>query len=252
MIGLRFGRLVVVEKDSVDKKQGVKWRCLCDCGNEAIVIGSNLRNGHTQSCNHCGKDIIQNKKYGATHNRRGNRTQQNYVDLTGQRFGKLVAVEPTDKRSGGSVVWKCVCDCGSEHEVSSNCLRQGYVVSCGCIVSKGENAVAQILQNNNIKFKQQYSRDDCRRQSTDAKFRFDFAIFDDSDNLLCVIEYNGSQHYKYSGSGWDTKENFLETVARDQEKEELCKQLNIPLYVIRYDQNIEEELDKILTYENFM
>jgi len=40
-------------------------------------------------------------------------------DLTGQRFGKLVAIEPTEKRVSKSVVWKCLCDCGNYHEVSA-------------------------------------------------------------------------------------------------------------------------------------
>ena len=33
-------------------------------------------------------------------------------DLLGSRFFNLVVKEKTDKRMTGSVVWKCVCDCG--------------------------------------------------------------------------------------------------------------------------------------------
>ena len=77
--------------------------------------------------------------------------------------------------------------------------------------------------------------------------RFDFALFNDDDDLLCVIEYNGSQHYEYSGSGWDTKEHFEKTVERDKEKYSLCKQLNIPLYIIRYDEDIEKAIQNILS-----
>lgn len=46
-------------------------------------------------------------------------------DLTSQRFGRLVALEPTDKRSGLSVVWRCRCDCGNVCEVASGNLRSG-------------------------------------------------------------------------------------------------------------------------------
>ncbi len=54
-----------------------------------------------------------------------------YKDITGQRFGKLVAIEPTEKREGnGSVVWKCQCDCGNVTYVSQNTLR--IQRSCGC------------------------------------------------------------------------------------------------------------------------
>ena len=54
-------------------------------------------------------------------------------DLTGQRFGRLVAVEPTKERSpGGSVMWLCRCDCGSTLEVWQSNLLGGRSKSCGC------------------------------------------------------------------------------------------------------------------------
>ena len=55
-------------------------------------------------------------------------------DLTGQRFGKLVVLYPTDRRmDSGSIVWKCRCDCGKEAEVSARRLTRGKVRSCGCL-----------------------------------------------------------------------------------------------------------------------
>lgn len=58
-------------------------------------------------------------------------------DLTGQRFGRLVAIEPTDRRSGSSVVWRCRCDCGNEHLASAGALKSGNVRSCGCVRRPG-------------------------------------------------------------------------------------------------------------------
>lgn len=58
------------------------------------------------------------------------------IDLTGQRFGKLTALNPTDKRMDqGSVVWLCRCDCGNLKEVSARRLIRGKVKSCGCLSS---------------------------------------------------------------------------------------------------------------------
>lgn len=51
--------------------------------------------------------------------------------LIGQRFGHLTIIEDTGKRLHRSVVWKCRCDCGNEHEVTSNNLNGGQVNSCG-------------------------------------------------------------------------------------------------------------------------
>lgn len=50
LAGKRFGRLVVIERGPDWKPRIPQWRCQCDCGNEAIVIGYNLRKGLTTSC----------------------------------------------------------------------------------------------------------------------------------------------------------------------------------------------------------
>ena len=54
-------------------------------------------------------------------------------DLTGQRFGKLVAVRPTNERKHTSVVWECRCDCGNVCLATQNMLSRGYKKSCGCM-----------------------------------------------------------------------------------------------------------------------
>ena len=53
-------------------------------------------------------------------------------DITNQRFGKLVAVKPTNKRNNGNVVWECKCDCGNTIFVRSDSLVRHEVCSCGC------------------------------------------------------------------------------------------------------------------------
>ena len=54
------------------------------------------------------------------------------LDLTGQRFGRLVVVEEAGRTKHGFVLWKCRCDCGQEVVVSSQHLRSGNTTSCGC------------------------------------------------------------------------------------------------------------------------
>lgn len=53
-------------------------------------------------------------------------------DLTGMRFGKLIAVVPTMERKNGYTVWICKCDCGNTAHVSSRFLKNGWATSCGC------------------------------------------------------------------------------------------------------------------------
>lgn len=49
------------------------------------------------------------------------------------RFGRLTAIEATQERYDGKVVWLCKCDCGNYKKVSSAFLTTGKVRSCGCL-----------------------------------------------------------------------------------------------------------------------
>lgn len=64
-------------------------------------------------------------------------------DLTGQRFGRLTALRPTERRDiKGSVYWMCRCDCGGQAEVPGDRLVQGNVLSCGCLKSEKQKEIA--------------------------------------------------------------------------------------------------------------
>lgn len=232
--GQRFGRGVAIEP--TDKRCGhnVVWRVKCDCGNEYFANVSHLISGQIQSCGCLRKEKMSKLGKAAA------------KDITNQTFGQLTALEPTDKRNGGKIVWRCRCSCGNIVEVSINNLTCGRTTSCGCIKSLGEEEVSRLLREKNILFKQQFTDDRFRREKTQAKFRFDFALLDGEDRPIAFIEYNGQQHYQFANSGWNTEENFLETVDRDREKAELCDKYNIPLYIIRYDEDIQERLEQIL------
>ena len=55
-------------------------------------------------------------------------------NITGLRFGKLVAIEPVENRGhGGAVYWRCKCDCGNEKVINGSNLRRGLTKSCGCL-----------------------------------------------------------------------------------------------------------------------
>lgn len=54
------------------------------------------------------------------------------LDISGERYGMLVAKSPTDKKRNGNIVWNVVCDCGKTTQVSIQHLRQGNTKSCGC------------------------------------------------------------------------------------------------------------------------
>jgi len=58
LTGQKFGRLIVIERVEYEKR-GVHWRCRCNCGNEKIILASNLQRGTTKSCG-----CLSKKEYG--------------------------------------------------------------------------------------------------------------------------------------------------------------------------------------------
>lgn len=62
------------------------------------------------------------------------------IDLTGERFGRLIVVRRNGTRFGHPS-WLCVCDCGNQSEVITSDLRNGKTRSCGCL--RNETAAAK-------------------------------------------------------------------------------------------------------------
>ena len=73
--------------------------------------------------------------------------RKNRLDIRGQKFGKLTALYPTErKNTSGSIVWRCRCDCGNEVDVSVAELRKGNNKSCGCLKEASQKMVHDRLQ----------------------------------------------------------------------------------------------------------
>lgn len=49
-VGMRYGRLEVIEHKGKDNRGKHLWLCKCDCGKEKIVVGDNLSSGKSKSC----------------------------------------------------------------------------------------------------------------------------------------------------------------------------------------------------------
>lgn len=104
LIGKRFASLVVVS-EARRVSWRTYWNCLCDCGAEVVAQGCHLVSGRTKSC--------------GCHRRQ---------DLTGQRFGKRVAVRLVERRQYTNY-YLARCDCGSESVVCHSNMKG--TESCG-------------------------------------------------------------------------------------------------------------------------
>lgn len=274
---IKYGKLTAIEYLGKSK-----WKCRCDCGNEKIVYGGHLENGHTKSCGcfrppranltnrtfgrltvqewsgngkwkcicDCGNIILvqtNNLKNGNTQScgclQRDRASESSYISLIGQRFGKLQVIERAENNRFGHVCYYCKCDCGGETIVDATNLRNGNTSSCGCIKSKGEMIINNWLQEHNFDFCSQYSFDNCVLSSGRRPF-FDFVLFQ-NDKPYFIIEYNGRQHYEVTG-GWNTEEAFAKTQGRDNEKLQWCENNHYPVLIIKYNEDIKKILEKKL------
>ncbi len=211
-----FGKLHVISH-RIRKNNQTYYLCECECGNQKEIRVDHLKNGETQSC-------------GCLQKERAKRAKEK--DITGQRFGFLIAREPVGISSHRETIWYCDClKCGGHKEVPIGLLTSGRTSSCGCIKkSLGETKIEEILTENNIIFKEQFSFDDCLSDKN-YKLFFDFAIFED-DKLKYLIEYQGIQHYQESI--FSKYESLQERQNRDNIKREYCKSHNIKLIEIPY------------------
>jgi hypothetical protein len=114
LAGQRFAKLLVLKARRKRSKNGsVLWHCRCDCGKKTLVATSSLREGNSKSC--------------------GCQSRQIAIPMQGLRFGRLLVIRDSGKRTtGGAVMWMCNCDCGKEVHVWSHSLRAGSTKSCGC------------------------------------------------------------------------------------------------------------------------
>lgn len=104
-------------------------------------------------------------------------------------------------------------------------LRSGKTLSCGCSSSKQEEKIIKLLTRANIPFIYQWRPIDFPTK------KFDFFV-----NNKYIIEYDGSQHFCYTGTGWDTEEHLQRTHKSDLEKNQYCFKHNIPLIRIPYNE----------------
>ena len=107
-----------------------------------------------------------------------------------------------------------------------------------CNLSKGELEIKNFLELNNISFIQQFCFKNCKHKLA-LPFDFYIPIYN-----LC-IEFNGIQHYKaVAFFGGNSKLELQKK--RDKKKQEYCKNNNIDLLTIKYNENVAKILSKKL------
>lgn len=93
------------------KIKRVEAECLV-CGKVKEYTWSKIKQGRTKSC--------------------GCTSPGRRKDITGERFGKLIAIKSLNKSKGGSILWEFNCDCGGTKEITVSQWTSKHFTSCGC------------------------------------------------------------------------------------------------------------------------
>lgn len=175
----RVGALVVINRGPNDSGGKPQWHCRCDCGSLTIVRSHFLYSAQVTSCG-CGV----------------HKSARRASDLTGQRFGRLVALyRGKAPKPGKHIPWHCMCDCGNETAVASARLKNGHTQSCGC-------------------FRKETARQNARGSlGTGSISTYTYVSWHSMLSRCTNPKATGYEHYKKRGitvcERWRSFENFL-------------------------------------------
>lgn len=208
---------VLIEDIAWSSKNKITWKCI-NCDNTFTKAPASIiyqKNGF--SCVWCESqytyytdDIIDYKMNQLWNNKEYTRVKSDLKDSNAKR--RMIVKHNK---------------CGHIWEVDLfHFLREG--TACPeCKRSKGEKLVSKYLDDHNIPYEKEKVI-----EIKNKKLRFDFFII--LNNKTSVIEYNGIQHYEpidfYGG-----EDSFLKQQINDQDKQEYCKDNNIDLIIIKYN-----------------
>lgn len=221
---------------NVYKDAKTKLDLKCSCGNVFHIGWNKIKQGK-YVCNICGRKQrwVDNRPFMFE-------KIKNFVNLTNCKLLSDSYIKNNEK-----LKFQCTCGnifeatwqqfLGNKKGAKRQCNDCGIRLKANGYESKGEKRIRDFLNKNNIKFVAEQTFEDCIYIQ---KLRFDFYL----PNNNIVIEFMGEQHYKpVSFGGIDLEksiEKYNKTVIRDKIKFNYCKEKNIKIIYIRYD-----EYDKI-------
>lgn len=228
LTGQDFGYWHVIERGPNDKGGKAQWLCHCTLCDKTtkLVSGGHLRGGRSTSCGCTKMEKMR---------------QASIKDETGKTYGYLhverIATKEEKPRDVESIYWICTCKkCGRRNVVvRGDYLRSGDTSSCGCVQSKNESIIAQMLDSLGYAYKQQYTFSNLSSTGRNCdKLPFDFAIIHpEAKQVLYLIEYDGIQHFDATHQ-W-SENGFEITRKNDLLKNQYCFDHNIPLIRIPYN-----------------
>lgn len=218
-------KLVTSEDEYINSRLNVVFQC--NCGNNFETSFHEFKSGNKRQCNTCGagfqtvKDFLEYVE------------KESYVN----NF-ELIDYQVTNGYVHQRNKLKIKCSCGEIFETTKHTFERGKnrCGICSSSISKGEEKIKIILEKNQINFIPQFYFKECR--GVRKPLPFDFAVFDEFDNIVTLIEYDGKQHFEPVNFGGCSDEIALleyENVCKnDHIKNTYCKRNKLKLIRIPY------------------
>jgi hypothetical protein len=112
--GMKFNMLLAIKPTGELKKGKILWEWRCDCGK--LVVHTINEAKHTKSCGCLKKVNLKHR-----------------LDASGQKFGSLTAIRPTNESRRACIIWEWECDCGKHVFFTLNEVKYSNYKSCGCM-----------------------------------------------------------------------------------------------------------------------
>lgn len=116
-VGRKFNCLTVVSRAENTKRGQTRWNCICECGNESVVVGVKLAHGHTKSCGCLHKGSQQHKT----------------KNIIGNKYNRLTVLKMVGYDKNHRAVCECECECGRITQNLVYRVKEGVTKSCGCL-----------------------------------------------------------------------------------------------------------------------
>lgn len=113
--GQKFGMLTVLHR-AENRGRRTFWACRCDCGGYIETSGGDIKNGSVRSCGCIRRETAR---------------MNTFVDIAGQTFNRLTAIECTGSKDNRAM-WLFRCSCGNHVVLPGKEVRTGNTQSCGC------------------------------------------------------------------------------------------------------------------------
>lgn len=161
---------------------GKEWYCNFKCPYCGNVFISRLSHVACGDIDHCGCQTKYNQK-------QAGKKKAQIKNLIGQRFGRLVVLKDSGKRTRGDhggVIWTCKCDCGTILDGASSSLIVGDTRSCGCLLKESaiKNGKAKEYQNNLVKFEKLAETEDYNKEETKELYNYFISVAPYFINML--------------------------------------------------------------------